>query len=211
MTSDTIKDDHFFYVALETFASLGWRDSAVTATCLRAGITSSQFYAAYESIDVLFEDLYQREARARISKVRDALVPNDARLRPDNLVAAVHAVSSALLLASDDRRWWILTTEYMARAARHPEAAATYVRVHRRANVQMALLVRESLASMGLPAAGADEIVERATAWHRAAVANSLIDPDVLFAVELDRLLMAAVTTSLPGDAPHVPAPLPQE
>lgn len=32
MTSGTVKDNHFFEGTLETFASLGWRDSAVTAT-----------------------------------------------------------------------------------------------------------------------------------------------------------------------------------
>lgn len=182
-------------VAAEVFAEFGWRDSTVDHLCARADLPASTFYDVYETVDDLFVEMYRARGDELLELTRIALAPmaDDADGAVDS-ATAIETVANAIASTASDRTWWILTTEYMLRAVRHPDAARTYLDLRRTSRTAMIAVVEEAFRSAGVThPVDAATLVDAMTAIHRGAVTHHFLDPETHPAEEMDRLAWPAL------------------
>ncbi|MET0929405.1 MAG: TetR/AcrR family transcriptional regulator [Aeromicrobium sp.] len=180
-------------VAAQTFAEHGWRDSTVDAVCHRAGVTSREFYADFETVDDLFVEMYRTEAATRVEATRAALEPLPGRHGELDVATALGALAAAIGNAANDKQWWIITTEYMLRAVRHPQVAQGYRDLRRSTHEALVEVVTDGLVAAGIEGVDVDQFVELTTSLHRGAVAQSFVDPDATSPEILDLIVWTAV------------------
>lgn len=180
-------------VAAEVFAEFGWRDSTVDQLCAKAGVPASAFYDAYETVDDLFVEMYRTRGDELLDLTRAALAPMSSGNVTDS-AAAIETVANAIASTASDRTWWILTTEYMLRAVRHPDAAQTYLELRRSSRTAMVAVVEDAFRAAGVThPVDAATLVDAMTAIHRGAVTHHFLDPETHPAEEMDRLAWPAL------------------
>lgn len=180
-------------VAAEVFAEFGWRDSTIDHLCARADVPASTFYDVYETVDDLFVEMYRERGDELLEVARLALAPMSAATG-DAVDSAIETVATAIAATAGDRTWWILTTEYMLRAVRHPDAARTYLELRRSSRTAMVTVVEDAFRSAGVDRpVDATTLVDAMTAIHRGAVTHHFLDPETHPAEEMDRLVWPAL------------------
>lgn len=182
-------------VAPEVFAEFGWRDSTVDHLCARAEVPASTFYDVYETVDDLFVEMYRARGDELLDVTREALAPmSGGAVGTADSSSAIETVADAIATTASDRTWWILTTEYMLRAVRHPDAARTYLELRRSSRNAMVAVVEDAFRAAGVTHdIDAATLVDAMTAIHRGAVTHHFLDPDVHSAEDMDRLAWPAL------------------
>lgn len=187
--------DRLLSVAAEVFAEFGWRDSTVDQLCARADVPASTFYDVYETVDDLFVEMYRARGDELLELTREALavMTQPGGIKVDS-ATAIETVANAISTTASDRTWWILTTEYMLRAVRHPDAARTYLELRRTSRADMVAVVEDAFRAAGVThSVDVATLVDAMTAIHRGAVTHHFLDPDTHPAEEMDRLAWPAL------------------
>lgn len=192
--SESSPKERLLAISADVFSQFGWRDSTVDHLCVRAGVPTSVFYDVYATVDDLFVEMYRRRGEELLETTRSALTPlgQDAQ-PPRSSDDAIEVVSSALAAMARDRTWWILTTEYMLRAVRHPDAARTYLQLRKSFRRDMIDVVDGALSSAGVPGMDTAALVDMMTSLHRGAVTQSFLDQDSPAPPDVDRLVWPAM------------------
>jgi AcrR family transcriptional regulator len=198
--------DRLLAVSAATCAELGWRDSTIDRLCEQADVSHHEFYLAFDTMDDLFLEMYERHTELLLAAtdraVAGAVASRDDGAEdglPPDREAVVRALAAVVGSAAGDRTWWILTTEYMLRAVRHPEIAERYRSVRRRTHRHVAAIVRGALAGPGgaQPAGDSevdvDRLVEVTLALQRGSVASSFLEPGAMSPEEMSRLAWPAI------------------
>ncbi|WIM92710.1 TetR/AcrR family transcriptional regulator [Actinoplanes oblitus] len=127
--------------ALRVFAAKGWGQARIEEICDAAGYTRGAFYSNFDSLDELFFALYDERADLIAAQVTDAL----ADPGPD-LHQVIAQVADTLLL---DRDWLLIKTDFLLRAARHPEVAGRLA--EHRARLRTAIEQRLATMTLDIP------------------------------------------------------------
>ncbi|MDN3262782.1 TetR/AcrR family transcriptional regulator [Streptomyces sp. CSDS2] len=116
--------------AFSVFAAKGCGRVAIEEVCAEAGFSRGAFYSNFESLDALFQEVYEEQAAVLCHRVAAAFqgvrtgtaVPRDVSVLSERL--------SRVVLS--EPRWLLLEADFRAYAARRPPAARLSREVRRR-------------------------------------------------------------------------------
>lgn len=139
--------------AFEVFSSQGVQATSIEAICEAAGFTRGAFYSNFDSKEELFLALTEREVRARLAELEEAVatlggdVVRDDAVSPDAVAAVVGAVMPD---TADQRRWHLMSVEFELMALRDPEVASRFVAQQHQIDDELVTVLRRVLRDLGL-------------------------------------------------------------
>jgi AcrR family transcriptional regulator len=131
--------------AFQVFADKGFGHVRIEDVCEAAGYTRGAFYSQFASLEELFFILYDQHATLVTEQVSTAIAGADD---PTDPAGTVDRIATALLL---DRDWLLIKTDFLMRAARHPDLAQRLAR--HRAQLRAAIEDRLTGSAIELPEA----------------------------------------------------------
>lgn len=139
--------------AYEVFAQLGVHGASIEAICEAAGFTRGAFYSNFESKEALFIALADRQVRARLATLEQAVAALDPSSLPRNHLDrdAVRSLVAAVMSdPGDERRWYLMTTEFELLALRDPEVGARWVAQQQALQGELTSALPRLLGGLGL-------------------------------------------------------------
>jgi AcrR family transcriptional regulator len=156
--------------ALELFAEQGFGASSVPEICARAGLTKGAFYSNFADKEALFLALFDRQAAARVQRVRAALADTAALAESARTGAALPAGTD-----DADRRWFLISMEFTLHAIRRPRVAALLAEHEARTRAELAEAMTQALESLGrVPLIAIQDLVAMVVAAHEGTTAQEL-------------------------------------
>ncbi|MFE7814440.1 TetR/AcrR family transcriptional regulator [Streptomyces sp. NPDC057433] len=186
--------------AFAVFAAKGFGHVSIEEICEAAGYSRGAFYSNFATLDELFFALYAERAELIAEQVSEALAGGGPDLDvPD----AVDRVTEVLLL---DRDWLLVKTDFLVRAARHPEVSRTLLEHRARLRRTLADHLGRARGRTELPAVlgTADGAAHAVVAAYDGVTTQLLLDGDVEHArAWLGQLLTALLTDGSAEPAAH--------
>lgn len=156
--------------ALELFAEQGFGASSIPEICARAGLTKGAFYSNFADKEALFLALFDRQAAARVRRLRAALTDGEALAESVRTGSPLPGGT-----AGEDRRWFLISMEFTLHAIRHPRVAALLAEHEARSRAELAELMTQALESMGrVPLTAIQDLVAMVVAAHEGITAQEL-------------------------------------
>lgn len=115
--------------AFSVFAAKGYGKVSIEEICAEAGFSRGAFYSNFESVDELFQALY--EEQAAVFRRRVATVFETAGTGPAGPGRSSFLIGRLARVVLSEPRWLVLEADARAYAARRPAAARLHLGVRR--------------------------------------------------------------------------------
>ncbi|MEV5385815.1 TetR/AcrR family transcriptional regulator [Streptomyces sp. NPDC052721] len=188
--------------AFSVFAAKGYGKVSIEEICAEAGFSRGAFYSNFETVDELFQALYEEQAavfRRRVATVFETA--GTATAAPNQCSLLIGRLARVVL---SEPRWLLLEADARAYAARRPAAAQLHLGVRRR----LAELVADGLTAHGaVPSAPGrrEDAIRFVIEAYDAVTSQLILDGDVARARERFAHLLL-VLASPAGQAARQPA-----
>ena len=171
--------------ARELFAERGVNGTSVEDLCAHAGFTRGAFYSNFADKDELVLAVLDADRQRVFDQLTGALATD----YPD--VSTAFSVVMETIENENTRLHYLSRTEMTLHAIRTPTVAEVLVVQRAEFRARLAEVVTEALARAGVAVeVGVDVLVRAVEALNDGAIPQSLLEPDVLPAGELQRLLV---------------------